>query len=294
MAAAPEMVRLEVVEEVVVIPVGQIDDSDRLRPLDAAWVEALTALIGRDGQRTPVEVYPQATGLPFRLGPGGHRLAAVRALGLPGVKAIIKDGDALARREAEISENLFRSDLKAMERATFVAELVQIERAKAGVEGATAQKIAADARWAKAARIEADNASDIMSRAYGFADDVSARLGLSSKTIYRDLFLFRGLGAEAQTLIAERHPDAPAAALKKLTTYPHGQQATIARSAEPGDLAGFLRRMTAKPQPTAEDRRLNAFLGAFQRMGVRERRAALQALEAMGLPKGFALTGGEA
>jgi len=296
--SAPEPA-FQVTEEVVLVPLDLIDTSDRLRPIDTEWAAALAAIMASEGgQKTPVDLYPVPGSNRFRLGPGGHRVEACRLNGWATVKAIIRTGGAADRREAEVSENLWRKDLDPLDRAAFIAELVALQRARAGVAAdASPQKIAAAARWDQQLKAEADDASGIVQRAYGFADAVAARLSLSRETIYRDLLLHKGLAPDVVNRLRTTEVGRNAGQLRALAKIPADQQRRAVDLIQEGKAATAIDAIArlagkSKAAPTPEEKRLNAFIGAFSRMGRREQKAALVALAPL-LPKGITIRMGE-
>ena len=105
------------------LPLDLIDSSNRLRPVDPAWVESLAEMMAEDGQQTPVLVR-QMTGTSDknRLIAGGHREAAARRLGWDSIEAELvecSDDEALL---LEINENLARRSLTVLEEALFLAQ----------------------------------------------------------------------------------------------------------------------------------------------------------------------------
>lgn len=150
---------LPVARTIYLVDIDQIDPSGGLRPLDLTWVEALSALMGRDGQEEPIEIYRKPGG-GFGMTAGRHRLAAATLLGWKQIDADIQDRNRLDRMAREVSENLFRQELAPLDRAAFVARQIEVERARAGVaEDASPQSIAAQARWSDRLKTDAEDAS---------------------------------------------------------------------------------------------------------------------------------------
>lgn len=209
------------------IKISDIDTSDRLRPIDPLFVDALASSIVRDGLLNPIDICQlpkQASGLPYKLVAGGHRVSAFFLLASIAEKAP-KDltpeqlkirGDAInfrlnhliegemyipsvirsnaldERRSREIAENLFKADLKPLERANFIGEMVEIEKRRSGFAATeNILSVAASSRWNKDGKKMSDDASDIVSEAFGFNERVAEKLGLNPRTVYRDLALLR-------------------------------------------------------------------------------------------------------
>lgn len=112
------------------IDVSLVDVAAGRRKLDPAWAAALAELFHTQGQKTPIEVI--ATGDRYRLVFGLHRLEAAR-LTKTAVQAIIKSAEDFASEAeivlAEITENLARRELSALDRAVDIARWREIYEA---------------------------------------------------------------------------------------------------------------------------------------------------------------------
>lgn len=105
------------------------------RPVNEEAVLRLMESIQRIGLRTPLSVRlvdgfkvggDEVDGQPV-LVTGAHRLEAVRRLGWEHVECfVMTDGDEANARRWEISENLHRADLTALERTELVAEWIRL------------------------------------------------------------------------------------------------------------------------------------------------------------------------
>ncbi len=108
--------------EILTIPVGRILVANRLRAVDADYVQLLAASMAETGQHTPIQVgSPNAAG-EHRLIAGAHRHAAALVAGLPSLQAIVFTGSELEARMLEVDENLLRRELSELDRAVFLAE----------------------------------------------------------------------------------------------------------------------------------------------------------------------------
>lgn len=106
------------------IKLDRITDTDRLRPVDEAWVAALAESIRDHGLEQPIVVRPTPTSETgaYALVAGCHRLAAVRLLGQTEIEAVVRDLSDDEARLVEIDENLMRRELDPLDRAVFLAE----------------------------------------------------------------------------------------------------------------------------------------------------------------------------
>lgn len=269
----------EIVAQVRTIEIAEIDVGERLRSVDPQWVEGLAGIMARDGQLTPIEVCWLEGGR-FGLVTGGHRLAAAAYNGWNQIDAIIVSSDWAERRVREVSENLWRRGLDPIDRAEFVAELVQLSRARDGAVDKSAQKIAADARWGRKPLIsDALNASVTITRAYGWSDEVAKRLGVSVETVKKDLFLHRLLSPQVRAALAGLPVYRNAAALRTLARLSPEGQLQIAQMLRDGTIRTVgegVATLEQRPPRAASDKRLSAIKGALARMGNAERREAFQ------------------
>ena len=282
LSVAASSTDLAVVEQAVMLPIDMIDDSDRLRPVDPNWAAALGRIMTADGQDDPISVcrLPGRNG--WKLITGGHRLAGARAEGWAEIKAVVKSADALERRRREVSENLWRKGLDPLDRAAFVAELHQVLRARAGIEADTdGRAISAQVRWQTALKAEAEDATEIISVAYGFAGQIGEMVGVTDRTIRSDLELYRRLAPSVAAQLRSHPVGRNAAQLRALTRLSEADQKRACemilqgRVKSAGEAVALL---AGKVQPSAEAKRLSAFIGALQRMGRAERKAALKTI----------------
>lgn len=182
---------------------------------------ALGRLMAVDGQRDPIKVVRNlpsksidevvAEGKrPWKLVTGMHRLMGATYESIT-VFAIEVRGKPEDLADLEASENLHRRPLGPIERAKFTAALVQAaqERIARAHGNLSHQKLGAKARWQRvklqeigaeeALTEESEDAYAKMAQAYGWEESVGEALGMSRRTIHRDLELFR--------LVIEPFPD---------------------------------------------------------------------------------------
>jgi ParB/RepB/Spo0J family partition protein len=114
---------------VVSLPVQDIDlRIEGHRPIEKETVARLADSIERIGLLNPIYVVP---GRICKMGrmvegyhvlTGAHRFQAVRQLGHETIDCVVFDGDQVAQRLREISENLHRAELSAVDRAEQIDE----------------------------------------------------------------------------------------------------------------------------------------------------------------------------
>jgi hypothetical protein len=303
---ASETLGAEIVDQVLSIPVDQIDRGERLRAIDEVWAGALGQLMRRDGQNVPIEVCRLPGANRWTLVAGGHRHRGAELAGIEELRAIVVTANRDQRRLREVNENLWRRDLDPVDRAAFVAEAVAILKRRAGVDPDRDGRVASvAARWQKQVKAEATDTTVTMTGVYGFTDQVAGQLGLSASSIERDLALYRRLAASVVVRLRDaRHPIlGNAAQLRALAKLDGTMQtiiaarlcATVVNGKPITTVAQALALAAGNTKPAADPaaKRLNTFLGAFTRMSVADRKGALSLLREH-LPAGFQLVEGDA
>lgn len=273
----------EVVDSILLIPTHEIVRGERLREIDPVWAGALGRLMARDGQQTPVEVCRLPGRTDWLLVAGGHRHEGACIEGIAYLRAVVVSANRDDRRLREVNENLWRKGLDPIDRAAFMAEAVLIHKRRVGL-AADAERVAKlNAVHLKEIEAEADGMLDTMSSIYGWTDEVGEQLGFASRTVRRDLYLYRRL---APSLIARlrdaRHPVARnATQLRALAKLQPDAQADVV-DALVGDggwepcatVAEAVKRTQpdvarAVAEPAAK--RMSTILGTLKRMSTTER-----------------------
>lgn len=273
----------EPLADFILVRTDEVDQGERIRPVDHAWAEVLGQMMVRDGQDTPITVCRLPGRSRWLLVAGGHRLAGALSAGIEHLRAEIVSADRDDRKLREVRENVMRSELAPIDRAAHIAEAVAILKRRAGLEPHVDGRAAsAAARWQKALKDEADDANDTMSFAYGWSEDVADQIGLNKRTIERDLMLYRRLAPSlVERLRAARHPiltngtqlrtlakldERDQSKVVSLLTQPgaslnYGKPKTVADA-----IAHPLGPKPAEPKPAPGDKRYNTILGTLQRM----------------------------
>lgn len=284
---AVEAIATEKVGEVIAIPANEVHVRDRLRPVDENWALRLGEIMLAEGQRTPIEVCRLPGDSHYTLVSGAHRHAAhLLYPELPPIKAIEVTSNALDRRSAEVSENLWRKDLAPIERATFIAELIAVMKMKRGLDpDQDGRTVSAQERWQDAVEEDVDDANATIALAYGWTDEVAEQVGLSRRTIYNDLLLYRRLSpGDINALRQVDHPClGNASQLKALAGLEEDERRHVigllihangkhsgAPFSRVGDAIAATRN---KSKPSAEDKRYNIIIGTLGRMSLREKQA---------------------
>lgn len=126
--------------QVTSIPLAETMVSAEARPLNRPAMEALAESMNRLGLLNPITVYPahysargRSDNPGYRIIAGRHRYEAAKLLGWEAIDALVVEGsDQATRRMYEITENLHRADLSALDRAKLVEEWVELTGEKVG------------------------------------------------------------------------------------------------------------------------------------------------------------------
>ncbi|RWE52200.1 ParB N-terminal domain-containing protein [Mesorhizobium sp.] len=199
------------------IAISAIDIPTGRRRLDPAWVETLADLFSNQGQLSPIEVI--ADGTRFRLVFGHHRLAAAKSLGWAEIDAITKDAEAFANQAEitlrEITENLARRELSALDRAVDIARWREIYEAThlLNKKGGRPRKLSEDETSLKFET--------------SFSEAAQKVLGISRAAIFRSLQI-ASIEAEVRELIALHAIADNQSELQALAAQQPARQADIA------------------------------------------------------------------
>lgn len=220
-----------------------IDVGERLREVDPAYVEVLRESIANIGLIQPIEVR-ETEGDRFLLVAGAHRLAAVKGLAAPMIEVVVVKASDLRAQLREIDENLIRHELKALDRAGFLARRKEVWEA---LYPETAKgKAGATKRWF--------GANDKMSFAYQAAE----KAGLTPRTIQRDIGIWRNLTPETLARIRGTWLADHQAQLKALSALGGEIQARVLdallRSENPAsNVAAALAEATGQRKPERDE-----------------------------------------
>lgn len=255
------------------IKLADIIVPDRLRIIEEDHALAISASIVEHGLINPITVRrtPPATKpfKPFTLIAGAHRMRAVELADDDQIEAMIVDADKDEAQLVEITENLFRNELSALDRAMFVMSYREVWERKYG-------KIEAHRRnGANLAQLIADEAEA------GFAIHVADRLGLSKRAVYRAQNLAQKLSPDLRRTLRGT-PDADnQSLLLKLAKLPADRQKLVSLAYQSErDMAKALdlTNPDAKAQVTksAQDRLFETLLSTWGRADAKTRQRFLE------------------
>jgi hypothetical protein len=110
------------------VPVIGIEVGARHRAPDPATVSAIAESMKLIGQLQPITVY-EKDGVAHLIA-GLHRVLAASSIGMDEIEAVFVTGDDIDQELREISENLHRSELTALERDGHVARWIELTEAR--------------------------------------------------------------------------------------------------------------------------------------------------------------------
>lgn len=278
-----------------------IDEGQRIGFLHEDKAAALGRLMAVDGQRDPIKVVanPNNPDKPWRLVTGMHRTVGARIEGIT-VWAIEVSGKPEDLADLEASENLHRRPLGPIERAKFTAALVQAAQERLAREHGelSQQRLAIKARWdrVKAGETRAEDAlteevGDThakLAHVYGWEESVGEALGMSRRSIHRDLELFR-LVIEPFPELAEALSNHPVvgenasqlraiAQVKDEAARRRVIDALLADDEIGADDARIMAGINppAGPAPLPHQKHFDAITGGWSRLGTGERKRFLR------------------
>lgn len=286
-----------------------VETGERIGFLHIDKASALGRLIAVDGQRDPIKVVANKKGAtrPWRLVTGMHRLHGCELEGIE-VIAFEVTGRPEDLADLEASENLHRRPLGPLERAKFTAALVQAAQDRIAREHGNLkqQQVAVKARWARvkegesrveeALRDEVEDTCANLSHVYGWEESVGEALGMSRRSIHRDLHLFRLIVEPFSDLVEQlaRHPvvGENASQLKQIADVKDeaARRQVIEQLIGNDEIGADDARIQAGvdrpagPAPAAHQKFYDQITGGWSRLGTAERRRFLPNIVSMLTP----------
>lgn len=205
------------------VALEDIDQGERLRRVNDAFVVDLAVSIGEAGLIQPIVVRRiLGSEKPFRLVVGAHRLAAHRVLGKPEIRARVVELSDLDAEQFEVDENIVRCDPGGWERCRFLGRRGTIYAKRhpdavvtTGSEGPRGRGRPRNDLFYP----EGKNSGWHIPVVMGFVSEVASETGLATKTLYRDAQIWAALheyDAELQDLPVSKQPHE----LRKLAALP--------------------------------------------------------------------------
>lgn len=236
------------------IAIADIIVSDRLRAVEEDHAQAIALSIAEHGLLNPITVRftPNAKGGKYTLIAGAHRLRGVVLNGASEIDVLIVEADKTEAALQEITENLFRNELSAIDRAEFVKAYRELWEEKNGAitrggdQGAKRQLVAL-----------LDGEIETVS----FSEHVADRLGLSKRSVERLNKIAQHLHPDVRAAVRGTSiADNQAALLKLAKLEPAMQRRAAIAFREEGDLSKALQLIEDAPRPPATDKQEKFFL----------------------------------
>lgn len=215
------------------VPLDDIVVEDRLRAVDPAAVEHLAESIDRLGLQSPVLVRRADDG-GYILVAGAHRIAAARLLGWTLIEAFeVKDLPEDELVLLEIDENLYRNELRPVDKAHFFATRKEVyERLHPETKHGAHLK---SPTW----RHGENTGTSPSERAPSYVEDTASSTPWSPRTIQRYTRIGERLDPELREAIASTPIGDRAQDLERITDM------------EPEDQQGLLKRIRDAEEPPA-------------------------------------------
>ncbi|MCM1304834.1 MAG: ParB N-terminal domain-containing protein [Lachnospiraceae bacterium] len=191
------------------VPIGKIQIKEGRRSLDTAHAEELAASIRELGLLNPVTIDRENN-----LIAGLHRLEAVRLLGWTEVECTVSSLEGLKAELAEIDENIVRSDISALEYGEILLRRKEIyetlhPEAKHGGDRRS--------DGIKTTKCRFENTRS-------FAEDTAEKLGVTRRTVERQIQMAKNLAPEAKDIIRDTDTRLSKKAAMKLSRLEPEQQ----------------------------------------------------------------------
>jgi len=208
--------------ELIRLPLAQLHQGDRLRPVDMDVAAAIAASFEERGQITPVTVRRTPAknkgSTPYTLIAGGHRCAAAVILGWAELDAIVVQADGAEAQLLEIAENLYRAELSALDRAVFVLKYRELwEEARGKIK-----------RGRYAAEKDHDDPFRTFAPGRELSKDVHERLGFGPASFKRINRIGQNLHPTLRAAVRGTPAERDQAKLLKLAKLPVDDQLRVA------------------------------------------------------------------
>jgi len=202
------------------IPISQIFVGKRARPVDEDHALAIASSMAERGLINPVTVRhtPAANGgkTPYTLVAGGHRLRAGELNQWAEIDTLVVTADAAEAQLMEISENLFRNDLSALDRGIFVVKFREIYEEKHGKVQQGGDRKSKSNDWTL-----------IFANGKELSERVQDRLGIGRSTYFNVTKIGLKLSPALRNLVRGTDAEHDQKLLLKLAGMPDADQAAL-------------------------------------------------------------------
>lgn len=235
--------------EVKSIQISQIHVPPRLREVEEDQAGAIALSMEAHGLINPITVrYAPAKGkgaTPYILVAGAHRLRGAKILSWTEIEAAIIEADQSEAQLVEITENLFRNELSALDRAVFVASYRDVwEQAHGKIKAGRPEKSG------QVGPIS-NNPIDLISAQTGssFSEHLAERMGVSVRNIKRLGQIARSLSPAIRVAVRGTPAADNQSLLLSVAKRPPAEQQAIVSTMQAAqiDLPTVLRQI--KPAP---------------------------------------------
>lgn len=260
------------------IPISDIHVGERQRPIDHDHAAAIAASMEERGLINPITVRRtprQNSGrTPWTLVAGGHRLVGAGKIGWTEIDVLVVAADAAEAVLIELSENLYRNDLTALNRVMFVSKFRETWQDTHGpIKSGRPKKSGTECPI-------------LFIGGQTVSKQVQARLGIGG-TYYKVITrVALGLHSDLREAVRGTEAETDMAKLKKLAKLDRDLQLKIAAVLkEGGDLKTALK--WAQPDKGRQERKpwnMDRFTSAWHLMSEAEKDQALSAIGAIRKP----------
>lgn len=221
------------------IAIADIDADERLREVDLDAADFIAASMAEYGLRQPIEV--RKSGKRYKLIAGGHRLAAAKKLEWVDIPAVVLKANELEAQLLEIDENLFRRELSALDRSTFLAKRKEVYEA---LHPETKQ----------GGDRKSDQTDKLVGLIASFSEETAERLGISARSIERSVARYKNIMPDVRQKIVGTWLAGSGQQLDELAKQePDMQRRIVDFVAQwPGvrKVSEIVRQLAGRPKPT--------------------------------------------
>ncbi|MCO5083043.1 MAG: ParB N-terminal domain-containing protein [Rhizobiaceae bacterium] len=262
------------------IPLADIQVPERLRAVEDDHALAIQASIVQHGLLNPITVRLLEGGTAYALVAGAHRLRAIELLGEAEIDAVIVEADDDEAVMLEVSENLFRNELSALDRAVFIISYREAWERKYGKVARGNPSLSPNSvKFTELGSSPLDQVAQ--EAATGFAQHVADKLGLSKSAIEKAQFLGQNLHPDLRRALRGSREAENQSLLLKLARLGEGTQLKVVSDVKASvPLSYVLEHAIGRPTAVDPDRDYTALVAAWERAGKKDRDRFLQAIGA--------------
>ena len=234
------------------IPISEIKINPGRRATDPAYVDKLAKSIADVGLLNPVTVNEE-----HMLIAGLHRLEAAKLLGWREIDCLVREMDSTRAELAEIDENVIRRSLSDMELSR------ALTRRKELYEALHPETIA---RNRPSHVSNHQSSSDKLSsepKVKSFVEDTAEKLGVSTRTVERHLWLAEHLTPEVSKILRKMDKQPPRSELMKLARLEPDRQTECAAQFLSGEIKSvdaYLKQGEPETAETGDPSSFDAFM----------------------------------